>query len=411
MAEATKEPRIAITAPESDMTAEVMIERARAMIPVLRERGAETEHLRTLPDETVADFLDAGFYRILQPARFGGYELGLRTFCEVMSLISQGCASSGWVLCLTSAHTFHMAAAPEAGQIEMYGENGDFRSPLILAPQGAAVPVDGGYRLNGRWNYNSGGEHANWVGVSAVLPGEGDGPPADVLMCFIRREDYEIFDNWHTMGMRGTGSKQAVVEDVFVPESRVISQTAWGMGEAPGYGVHEDPFYRTPHMEVFCAEIASICIGVGEAAIDAFVERAETKVSPFPPHLLAKHEAGIQRRLGLARAHVDVATAARDRIISNQERYAREAAAGTLVFSRQGANRMMLLTQQAARLCNEAVACLFEQSGTSATQAGSAMERIYRDLATIRTHYIMDSDRTAANWGAAFFGLEEHTPY
>ncbi len=393
------------------MTAEVMIERARAMIPVLRERADEAERLRTLPQETANDFLAAGFYRILQPARFGGYELGLRTFCEVMSLISQGCSSSGWVLCLTSAHTFHMAAAPEAGQIEMYGADGDFRSPLILAPQGAAKVVEGGYKLSGRWNYNSGGEHANWVGLSAIVPGEEGGPPADLLMCFIRREEYEIFDNWHTLGMRGTGSKQAVVENVFVPECRVISQTAWGEGKAPGYGVHENPFYRTPHMEVFCAEIASICVGVGEAAIDAFVARAETKVSPFPPHQLAKQEEGIQRRLGMARSSVDVATAARDRIIDNQERYAREAAAGTLRYGREGTNRMMLLTQQAARLCDEAVNCLFERSGTSATQTGSAIERLYRDMATIRTHYIMDSDRTAANWGAAYFGLDEHTPY
>ena len=401
----------AIAAPEAGITAEVMLERARAMIPVLRERAAEAERLRTLPEETVNDFLAAGFYRILQPARFGGYELGLRAFCEVMSLVSQGCASSGWVLCLTSAHTFHMAAAAEAGQIEMYGDDGDFRSPLILAPQGTATPVEGGYRLNGRWNYNSGGEHANWVGLSAVVPGAEDGPPKDLLMCFIRRQEYEIFDNWHTMGMRGTGSKQAVVNEVFVPESRVISQIAWGMGKAPGFGVHENPFYQTPHMEVFCAEIASICVGVGEAAIDAFVERAETKVNPFPPHKLAMHEEGIQRRLGMARSLVDVATAARDRIISNQERYTREAVAGTLEFSARGANRMMLLVQQAARLCDEAVSCLFERSGTSATQTGSAMERIHRDLATIRTHYIMDTDRTAANWGAAYFGLDEHTPY
>lgn len=401
----------AIAPPEPEVTAQVMIERARAMIPVLRERAVETERLRTLPQETVDDFLAAGFYRILQPTRFGGYELGLRTFCEVMRLISQGCASSGWVLCLTSAHTFHMAAAPEAGQVEMYGNDGDFRSPLILAPQGTATPVEGGYRLNGRWNYNSGGEHANWLAVAAVVPGEEAGPPRDLLLCFMRRADYGTHDNWHTMGMRGTGSKQAVVEDVFVPAQRVISQIAWGRGEAPGFGVHENPFYRTPHMEVFCAEIASICVGIGEAAMDAFIERAETKVSPFPPNLLAKHEESIQRRLGQARSRVDVAAAALDMIVSNQERYAEEAAAGTLEFSRLGANRMMMLTQQIARLCDEAVEALFERSGTSATQSGSAIERIYRDLATIRTHYIMDADRAAANWGAAYFGLDEHTPY
>lgn len=400
-----------IKPPEQNITAEIMIERARGLIPVLRERASEAERLRTLSQETVDDFLAAGFYRILQPARFGGYELGLGTFCEVMTQIARGCASSGWVLCLTSAHTFHMAACAEEGQIEMYGEDGNFRSPLILAPQGTATPVEGGYRLNGRWNYNSGGEHANWVAVSAIVPGDSDGPPQDLLLAFMRREDYEIFDNWHTMGMRATGSKQAIVEDVFVPATRVVSQPAWGMGQAPGYGVHENPFYRTPHMEVFCAEIASVCLGVGESAVDVFVERAESKVSPFPPNLLLKEEEGTQRRLGLARARLDVAKATLDRIISNQDAYCEQAAAGTLEFSKQAATRTMMLTQQVARLCDEAVELLFERSGTSATQSGQALERIYRDLATIRTHYIMDAERSAMNWGAMHFGLEEHTPY
>ncbi len=101
-----------------------------------------------------------------------------------------------------------MAACPEEGHIEMYGDDGDSRCPLVLAPQGTATPTEGGYVVNGRWNYNSGGEHANWVAVSAMVPGPGEGsPPADRLQVFMRREDYEIFDNWYVMGMRGTGSK------------------------------------------------------------------------------------------------------------------------------------------------------------------------------------------------------------
>jgi 3-hydroxy-9,10-secoandrosta-1,3,5(10)-triene-9,17-dione monooxygenase len=240
----------------------------------------------------------------------------------------------------------------------MYGDDGDFRSPLILAPQGTATPEADGYRLNGRWNYNSGGEHANWVAVSAFVPGATEGaPPEDLLLAFIRREDYEIFDNWHVMGMRGTGSKQAVVEDVFVPASRVISQPAWGAGEAPGFGVHDNPFYRT------------------------------------------------------ARARVDAAAAVLDRIVNNQAEYAEQARAGTLAYSKEETTRTMMRVQQLSRLVTEAIDVLFESSGTSATQSGQPIERIYRDLSTARTHYIMDADRSAENWGATFFGLEEHTPY
>ena len=396
-----------IPPPEADMTAERMLQRARDLIPVLRERAAHTEELRTLPQETVNEFPDAGFYRILQPKRFGGYELGLRTFCDVMIEISRGCTSSGWVLCLTSAHTFHMAAFAEEGQVEMYGDDGDFRAPLIFAPQGTAVPAEGGYTLNGRWNYNSGGEHSNWVAVSALVPAEEENaPPRDLLLAFISADDYTIHDNWFTMGMRGTGSKQAVVDNVFVPERRVISQPAWAEGKVPGFGVHDNPFYQTPHLEVFCAELCSICVGLGEAAIDAFVDRIETKKTTFPPIVLLKNDAGAQRHLGLARARVDAAAAILDGIVNNQDRYTQAVIDGTIEYSRSHSLKYMLLTNEVARLVSEAVDLLFRHSGTSAMQQGQVMERLYRDLATIRTHYLMDAERHAQDWGAAFFGLQ-----
>jgi 3-hydroxy-9,10-secoandrosta-1,3,5(10)-triene-9,17-dione monooxygenase len=397
--------------PEPGLTEETIVARSRDLIPVLRKRAVQAERARELPRESIQDFIDAGFYRILQPRRFGGYEFGLRTFCDVMINISRGCGSSGWVLCLTGAHAFHMAAFPEEGQIEMYGDDGDFRSPLIFAPQGTATPIDGGYRLDGRWNYNSGGEHANWLALSAIVDAEREeGEPPDLILGFVRREDYEIFDNWHVMGMRATGSKQAIVSGAFVPERRVIHQAPWLAGEAPGFGVHENPFYRTPPMEVFCAELSSICVGLGEAAIDAFHERAMTKPIPFAPFGDLKAERSTQRRMGQARAKIDAASAVLDRMVANQLVNAEKARLGSLTFEDEGRRRGFMLAQQVAILVREAIDVLFEASGTSATQAGEAMERIYRDMAMIRTHYIMDHDRTAENWGASAFGLEAYSP-
>ena len=378
---------------------------------MLRKRAEEADRQRDLPQESIRDFLDAGFYRILQPRRFGGYELGLRTFCDVMINIARGCGSSGWVLCLTSAHTFHISAFPEEGQVEMYGDDGEFRAPLIFAQQGTATPVIDGYRLNGRWNYNSGGEFSNWVVLSAVVPGATDeAGPKDLIMAAIRRDEYTIFDNWHVMGMRGTGSKQAVVDDVFVPGRRVISQTSWLAGDSPGYALHENPFYRTPPMEVFSAELSSVCVGLAEAAIDAFHERAMTKTSPFFPFSALKEERSTQRRIGYARGLVDAASAVLDRQINDQMLLAEQARHAPLVFTEEGRRRAFMATQQVGILSNNAIDILFEASGTSATQIGQPIERIYRDISTIRTHYLLDIDRTAENWGAIAFGLEAHSP-
>lgn len=396
--------------PESKMTAEVMIGRAKEMIPTLRKRADEAERLRTLPPETFREFLDAGFFRILQPARFGGYQLGLPTFCEVMKTISRGCSSSGWVLCLTSAHTFHLAAFPEAGQVEIYGDTGDVRVPLIHTASGVATPVQGGYRLTGRWNYNSGGEYATWVVLSAVVPGPDEtAPPKDVIMAVIRRGEYDIVDNWHVMGMRGTGSKQAVVQDVFVPERRVLSQRAWMLeGRAPGYGVHEDPFYRTPPMGVFSSELASICVGLAEGAIDAFYERATSKVSPYPPFRKLSDDRWAHRRVGQARARAEVAEALLQRIIANQLNLAKRVQGGVIDYMDEHRFSFMRI-QQTMRLVRECVEFLFDISGTSVVQLGQPLERIYRDLTTMRTNFIIsDEERTAENWGACFFG---HPPY
>ena len=400
-----------LTPPEPALTPGQMVERAHAMIPTLRARAEEAEKLRTLPQATFDDFVEAGFFRIMQPRRFGGYEFDLRTFCDVMTAISRGCGSSGWVLTLTSAHTFHMAAFPEEGQIEMYGDDGNFRSPLTVAPQGAATPVDGGYRVNGRWNYNSGGEYSNWLGLSAVVPGESEGAdPKDLLMVFIRREDYEIFDNWHVMGMRGTGSKQAILENVFVPHRRAISQPAWLQAQAPGYGVHENPFYQTPPWQVFCAELASIFVGLAEAAIDAFFERAMNKRSPWPPFELVRNERASQRRVGYARAKADAAGAVRDRIVGDQLQRMERVVSGPNFFIDEELRRAELQLQQVFALAQECVQHLFAASGSSAGQTGQLIERVFRDLNMGGTHYMLNADRTTENWGAMFFGLEPYSP-
>jgi 3-hydroxy-9,10-secoandrosta-1,3,5(10)-triene-9,17-dione monooxygenase len=401
-----------ITAPETPMSADIMLQRARDMVPVLRARAAEADRQRTVSHQTIEEFRAAGFYRILQARRFGGYQLGLRAFCDVMIEISRGCSSSGWVLCLTSAHAYHVAAFPEAGQIEVFGDDGEFRAPLIFAPGGIAVAVDGGYRLHGNWNYNSGGEHANWVILAAVVPGATEqAAPIDLVMAAIRREDYDIVDNWNVMGMRATASKQAVVSNVFVPASRMISQIGWLRGNAPGYGVHADAFYRSPPMEVFAAELACVCVGLGEAAIDAFQERIATKVNAFPPFEALKHDRSSQRRLGHARARVDTAAAALDRIINLQMQNVQQIEAGTHEFSSIGRRRVFMLAQQVERLVSEAVNLIYDASGSSAAQNGQHMERLYRDLATMRTHYVFDLDRSAENWGAMALGLKEYSPF
>src|SRR5919204_1002945 len=235
-----------IPVPEPELTAPEMVERARAMIPVLRERQEETERAGRMLDETSRDFVEAGFYRILQPRRFGGYEFDLPTFTRVAIALARGCPASGWTYTLTAGHA-HMLAAlwPEEGQIDIYGADGEVRMPGRLRP-GKAVEVDGGYRVSGTFDYVSGCDSATHL-VLAFMFGD-DASAGELASDFIGVVDFadvEIIDNWDVVGLRGTGSKRVVVDDVFIPYRRTID-SIFRLDAPPAAGrtVHESAMYR-----------------------------------------------------------------------------------------------------------------------------------------------------------------------
>src|ERR687888_1106148 len=213
----------AIPVPEPDLTPREIIARAAAMRETLRERQADTEERTFYSEETHKAFTDAGFYRILQPRRFGGYEFALPIFTRVAIELSRGCPASGWTYTLTAGHA-HMLAAlwPEEGQIDIYGADGEVRMPGRLRP-GKAREVDGGYMCSGTWDYVSGCDSATHL-VLAFAFGD-DVSAGELATDFIGVVDYddcEIIDNWDVLGLRGTGSKRVVVEDVFIPKYRTI---------------------------------------------------------------------------------------------------------------------------------------------------------------------------------------------
>ena len=200
-----------------------------------------------MPDETSRDFVEAGFYRILQPRRFGGYEFDLPTFTRVAIALARGCPATGWTYTLTAGHA-HMLAAlwSEEGQIDIYGADGEVRMPGRFRPGTATPASDGGYRVSGTWDYVSGCDSATHLAFGFML-GD-DASAGEMATDFIGVVDYadcEIIDNWDVLGLRGTGSKRVVVEDVFVPEHRTIA-SIFRLDAPPAAGrtVHEAPIYR-----------------------------------------------------------------------------------------------------------------------------------------------------------------------
>ena len=217
------------------------------MRSLLRERQDSVEANGCVSEDTNARFIAAGFYRILQPRRFGGYEFDLPSFLRVMIEIARGCSDSGWVLALTAGHAFLMSSFPEAGQREGFGDRGEFRAPSVALPGGLAVPVEGGFRVKGTWDYTSGCELATHFIGACLMQGEAQTTPGWAAFVLFDRAHYRIVDNWHVIGMQGTSSRRVIIDEMFVPAHRVLALSDAGgryIHPRPGALLHANPFYR-----------------------------------------------------------------------------------------------------------------------------------------------------------------------
>ena len=386
--------------------AEELVARAAAMRDTLRERQAECEALGRLPDETNRDYVEAGFFRVIQPRRFGGFELGLQAFLRVAVELSRGCPSSGWVYALTAGHAHTVTMWPEQGQVELFGD-GDFRCPLSNLPA-RAVRVDGGYRLDGWWDYGSGCDTAtHFIGGIGVVDAPG-GEITDTRWAAFPRDAYRIVDNWDTLGMRGTGSRRVVVEDLFVPEHHTAPSPnpERPVVEFPGRDVHENPIYRGGTiMPLLVSEPAAVAVGIAQGAIDHYVEILQTRRQYGPASPLRRELTMFQRDLGQATALVDTAEAALMQVATTWTAQAHALVERGIETTDEDQRRLLMICQQIVELCAEAVDIVFRTAGTSATRKGEAIERCFRDVNMIRTHVTMQFDRTFENVGQMRLGL------
>lgn len=395
-----------VAVPEPDLTPEELVARAAAMRDTLRSRQAQCEAEGRLPEATNREYVEAGFFRVLQPRRFGGYEFGLETFLRVAIELSRGCPSSGWVYALTAGHAHTVTMWPEQGQVELFGD-GDFRCPLSNLPA-PAVRVDGGFRVDGWWDYGSGCDTAtHFIGGIGVSDASGDAP-SDTRWAAFPRSAYRIIDNWDTLGMRGTGSRRVVVEDLFVPEHHTVASPnpSRPVVQFPGRGVHENPIYRGGSIvPLLVSEPAAVAIGIARGAIDHYIEILQSRHQYGPASPLRREVPMFQRDLGQATALVDTAEAALVQVAATWKAQAHDVVERGIPVTDEMERRLLMVSQQIVELAAQAVDIVFRTAGTSATRKGEDVERCFRDVNMIRTHVTMQFERTWENVGQLRLGL------
>ncbi|MQA07139.1 MAG: flavin-dependent monooxygenase [Pseudonocardiaceae bacterium] len=365
----------------------------RELLPVLAERAQEAEDLRRIPEESIKSLQELGFFKLLQPARHGGYEADPGTFYTAVRLLASACGSTGWVASVLGVHPWQLGLFAGQAQDEVWGEDTDVRISSSYAPMGRAKPVDGGFRFSGRWSFSSGCDYATWVFVGGLVLDK-DGTPTDFRTFLLPREDYAIDDVWDTVGLRGTGSNDIIVDDVFVPEYRTLSFVDTGKCRCPGQEVNTAPLYRLPFASVFSCSISVPVIGMASGAYQAYVGYTRERVRASTGGKAADDTFN-QMRIAEAASEIDGAMLSIERNIAEEMELARRGEKIPMPL------RMRLRRDQvnATGAAIRAVDRLFESAGGRALKVGTPIQRFWRDAHAGRVHAINDPEKALAMYG------------
>jgi 3-hydroxy-9,10-secoandrosta-1,3,5(10)-triene-9,17-dione monooxygenase len=381
------------------------LDRAEALVPLLRERAAATEAARHLLPENERAFHEAGLYRMLQPRRIGGDQLDYGILIDVGAILARGCASSAWhVTNMCSHHAILGYFAPQA-QADVWDRSVDalICASLIYAA-GRATPVEGGYILNGRWPFCSGIDECDWHMVGAVIePGEGADAAAAAgnHLFLLPRADYTILDTWNVTGLAGSGSHDVEVSNVFVPAHRALSAEYTRGGPTPGSAVNPGGLFRLALQAIFPYTLAGCALGVAEGMWQDHVGATTRRAATYSGAALA----GLQNiQIGIAETGAQIETAGR---------VMRAAVADAVAIAEAGGVPDPLTKTRYRRdgafsvqLCRKAANSLFEATGGGGIQTKNPISRGHRDIQAIAAHIAYQMPVAGAWYGRVALGLE-----
>ena len=367
-------------------TSDELVARAAAMVPALRARADEIEKARTVPADVVQLFKDAGFFRILQPKAYGGWEMNPIVFMRVLGELGRGCCASAWIMMILGVHNWEFGVMDDRAAQDVWGEDDEAIIASSYPSMGDITKVEGGWRIKGRWPTSSGSDHGKWAFIGALEKNE-RGVPIDRLALLVKREDYEIIDDWFTFGLAGTGSKSLLIKDAFVPDHRAHSLIDYKLDDRPVN-------YLFPFATMFYSAVSAVIIGFAQGAIDVFIDQmqvrvdndsgAATRLSPYVKDRLANAVAKVRAcraRMEQMMAHC-TAIVERRELISNEDRI-----------------HYMLDTARIGRECEEAVLTIYKCTGARGVYSSNPIQRYLRDTLVGANHITQDADNNAGALG------------
>ena len=376
-----------------------IIARARAMIPTLAQRSLEGRRQRRIPDETIADMQRAGFFRVLQPKRWGGYEMDLHTFYEIQLALAEGDMSTAWIYGVSGVHPWFMALLDDRAAQEVWRSDTCVLICSSLMPAGRATPAEGGYRLSGRWRYASCCEHCDWALLGAMVATDGGRPPEGRIF-LLPRKDYGTIDTWQVSGLQATGSWDVTVEDVFVPAYRSQSMLANFRLNGPGQALNTSSLYRLPFGQIFVRGISTAALGALQGMLNAFLDYGKTRVTRAGGR--SAENPFIQLLCAETAAAIDEMTNTLHRNFRNLHAYAKRGEIPPL----EERLRYKFQSTEVTERCTLLAARIFKATGAAGLAEGLPFGGILADLMAGRQHISNQYEYVGSSWGGVMFGLE-----
>jgi 3-hydroxy-9,10-secoandrosta-1,3,5(10)-triene-9,17-dione monooxygenase len=389
----------------ADVSCDEAIARACALIPALRERAAEAEATRIMNPATIADLNRTGLLRFSQPKRWGGMELDFVSAVDIPAELAKGCASTAWNVANLAIHHWMLAMYDERAQDEVWSANPDaLIASGIAYNQGRARKVDGGYVIEGHWNFSSGVNISSW-NMLAVLVYDGD-KAVDHRMCLVRENEYEIVDDWQVMGMKSTGSMSVRTKDVFVPEYRALcTNMKNGGANPPGLRVNPSPLYKVPFGPLAAHTVGGVVLGNALGALEQTVELVKSRSTVYTGARMRDFQA-VQLRIADAASRIEAARL----MLRNDCIEGQKIAASGRDHTMEEKLRPKRNLAFAVQLCTEAVDRLHSLAGANGIYDKYPIQRYFRDAHAAGAHFLFSWDAQAGPWALVELGGDYSAP-
>jgi 3-hydroxy-9,10-secoandrosta-1,3,5(10)-triene-9,17-dione monooxygenase len=375
-----------------------LVVRARALIPVLARRSLEQKQRRGILPETIAEMQAAGFFRVLQPRRWGGYEMDLGTFYDIEMALGEGDMSSGWTYGVLGVVSWFLGVMDDRAAQEVWGQDTTTLICSSTMPAGKATAVDGGFRLAGYWRYASGCEHCCWALLGGMV--HVDSTPPDWRFFLVPRRDYQTVDTWQVAGLQGTGSIDVILDDVFVPAYRTQRLQDNFLLRGAGQALNTSSLYRLPFGQIFVRGVSTAGIGALQAMLAALIDFSRDRVSRAGGRLA--ENPFVQLLCAETAAAIDEMRTTLHRNFATLHDYARRSETPPLELRLQHKFQSSAVIERCTLLASR----IFKSTGAAGLSDELPFGRILADLMAARQHISNQYDYYGSNWGAVMFGLE-----